>query len=420
MKTYTFKTLKDTEIIVYYKEGKYCYGGEQIIKAELEKIAGYSTTTYMRTEAINHIKAKTLVDRSEFDKDPDIINVKNGLINLRTGEFKVHDPNCLSLIQLPVPYNPKARPRRIIPFMYNVLYPSDVPLMLEYIAYCLIRDNKLQKDLMCVGDEDNGKSVMLKIISQFLGRENISSKTLHSLVSDRFATADLHGKLANIFADLSAKRLQDVEAFKVLASGDRISAERKFQNSFEFEPTAKLIFRANTPPKPTDDMENAYYKRWMLTPFNLRKNCFFCKKPIVKDPDLTEKITTDEELSGLLNLVLISARRLLAKRRFVKSPMTEQVRERYQRMSDPVKAWLDYRCVLGAQYETDKQELHSDFISYCWEKKLNRLEINALGRELSKYNVHDKRIGTGNDRIHVWSGMALRSNLREDGQEALL
>src|SRR4249919_2149116 len=97
------------------------------------------------------------------------------------------------------------------------------------------------------------------------------------------------------------------------------------------------------------------------------------------------RITTEEELSGLLNLALISARRLMSKRRFTKSPTTEQIRERYQRLSDPVKAWLDDRCALGDQYETDKQELHSDFITYCWDKKLNRLEINALGRELSKH-----------------------------------
>jgi putative DNA primase/helicase len=59
---------------------------------------------------------------------------------------------------------------------------------------------------MCVGEEDNGKSVMLKLISSLLGRENIIVK-LCSLVKERFATADLFGKLANIFADLSAKRL---------------------------------------------------------------------------------------------------------------------------------------------------------------------------------------------------------------------
>jgi len=51
--------------------------------------------------------------------------------------------------------------------------------------------------------------------------------------------------------------------------------------------------------------------------------------------------------------------------------------------------------------------------------RLNGLEINALGRELSKHNVYDKRVGTGSNRVHLWSGLALRSNLREDGQEAL-
>src|SRR5262249_3531549 len=159
MKAHTFKTLSDTETILHYKEGKYCYGGELIIKAELEKLGGYSITTHMRTEVINHIKARTLVERSEFDKDLDILNVKNGLVNIRTGEFKVHDQNYLSLVQLPVLYNPKARPKRIVDFMYSVLDASDVPLMLEYTGYCIIRTNKLQKDLMCVGYEDNGKSV---------------------------------------------------------------------------------------------------------------------------------------------------------------------------------------------------------------------------------------------------------------------
>ena len=74
--------------------------------------------------------------------------------------------------------------------------------------------------------------------------------------------------------------------------------------------------------------------------------------------------------------------------------------------------------VYFVQYETDKQKAHSDFINYCWYKRLNRLEINALGRELSKQRVQDKRAETGNERVHVWSGLAPRSNSREDGQDA--
>jgi hypothetical protein len=39
-----------------------------------------------------------------------------------------------------------------------------------------------------------------------------------------------------------------------------------------------------------------------------------------------------------------------------------------------------------------KYEAHSDFIGYCWDKRLNRMEINALGRELSKHGVQDKAL----------------------------
>ena len=99
----------------------------------------------------------------------------------------------------------------------------------------------------------------------------------------------------------------------MLATGDRINAQHKFKDSFEFEPNAKLIFSANTPPKPPEDVDNSYYRRWILIPFYLRKKCFFCNKQIVKDPDLSEKLTTEEELSGLLNLVLKAPQRLPTK-----------------------------------------------------------------------------------------------------------
>jgi putative DNA primase/helicase len=105
------------------------------------------------------------------------------------------------------------------------------------------------------------------------------------------------------------------------SSGDRISAEHKHQNSFEFEPHAKLIFSANRLPIPAEDIDDAsYYKRWIIIEFALREYCFFCRKKIVMDRDLIDKLTTEEELSGLLNVVLIAAKRLLTRRRFVKSP----------------------------------------------------------------------------------------------------
>lgn len=74
-----------------------------------------------------------MLDRQEFDRDPDIINVKNCLIDIRTGKTMPHDSSHQSLVQLPVDYNPKANPRKIMDFLYNVLQPSDIPPVLDYI-----------------------------------------------------------------------------------------------------------------------------------------------------------------------------------------------------------------------------------------------------------------------------------------------
>jgi hypothetical protein len=112
-------------------------------------------------------------------------------------------------------------------------------------------------------------------------------------------------------------------------------------------------------------------------------------------------------------MVLIATRRLLTRRRFVKSQGVQDIKRRYQALADPVKAWIDERCVVGQEYVGDKNLLHSDFINYCWNKKLKRLELNTLGRELAKYGIKDTQ--KGSDKQHVWSGIALKGG--ESGEE---
>jgi putative DNA primase/helicase len=419
-KEWIFRTMNDTREVYYYQEGRYNNrpSGERIIEIECGRLIPNIKTAVVN-ETIEIIRRTTPVNRWDFDSDPNIVNTKNCLVTLRTGGTRPHTPDFLSLIQLPVIYDRKAVCPAVIHFLYNILSPSDVPLVLEYLGNCLTRNTRLQRAFLAVGEEDNGKSVLLHLMRALLGIDNTSSKTLHQLTSNRFATSDLYGKLANIFADISAKRLEDVETFKVLATGDRISAEKKGKDSFDFDPSLQMIFSANTPPKPNDDMDGSYYRRWMLVPVMLRTHDYFSGKRIVKEKHILDKISTPAELSGLLNLVLISARRVLTKHQFSKNPTVEEVRNLYQRLADPVKAWLDERCVLGPSYESDKPELHADYIQYCWDRRLNRLELNALGRELSKFGVQDVQRGSGKSRVHLWGGITLRKNLKDDDQTTL-
>jgi P4 family phage/plasmid primase-like protien len=410
---FTFKTMNDTEEIYYYKGGKYVPRGERLIKIECAKIKA-DVTTRVVTETIQMIGRTTGVDRTEIDANKLIINCNNGLLNLRTGEFKEHNPEYLSVIQIPIAYNKKAKCPKIIHFLYDILQdPSDVPLVLEYFSYCLFRDAWLQKDLMVVGEEDNGKSVLLKLLRSFLGTENVGSKTLHQLTSNRFATADLYGKLANIFADISAKKLEDIEMFKGLGGIDRISAERKCQDPFDYDPTFKLVFSANVPPKPSEEMNDPFFRRWLLVQTQLRTRDYFTGTKIVRDRNLIKKLTTEEELSGLLNLVIVSAKRLFEKSQFCKNPSTEAIRELYERLADPVKQWIDERCELSKDVEGDKDSLHANYIEFCYKHNYRRLATNALGRALAHYGIHDAYRGQKGERRHVWVGITLLEKVED-------
>jgi putative DNA primase/helicase len=305
MGEHTFKTFKDTEEVYYYDsdKGVYVEGGEWLIKEQCE-ILHPQIPTYKVQEVINHIKRRSGVDRSKFDSNLDILNLQNCLLNIETGEFSEHSSDYLSLVQLPVTFDPKAKCPNILKFLGQVLHPQDVFTAMELIGYCLYKNNKYEKAVMLFGPGSNGKGVFIKLIESFVGLENTSYVSLQDLEKDRFAPADLYCKKVNTFADLKAEKLSTTGMFKTLVSGDTIRAQQKYGHSFNFRNYAKLIFSANKIPD-SDDKSYAYYKRWLILPF---EKVFDGKE--TKDSKLIDKLTTPEELSGLLNLALIALKQL--------------------------------------------------------------------------------------------------------------
>ena len=79
-----------------------------------------------------------------------------------------------------------------------------------------------------------GKSTILSVVQDvLLGREHVSNIPWQML-SERFQTVELFGKLANIFADLPSKSIEDSGTFKAITGEDSINADRKFKDSFSF------------------------------------------------------------------------------------------------------------------------------------------------------------------------------------------
>ena len=132
-------------------------------------------------EVIQKIKRRTLTNRDEFDSNEEIINIENGLLNIHTRELKDHSPDFLSTIQLPVQYNPSARCPNILRFLGQVLHPQDVFTAMQIFGYILLKSSKFEKAFMLFGSGNNGKSVFIKLIESFVGRQNTSHVALQDL-----------------------------------------------------------------------------------------------------------------------------------------------------------------------------------------------------------------------------------------------
>lgn len=421
MDTYQFKTIDDTKEIYWYDDsrGVYVDKDEIIIETQCESMLP-EISSYEVGEVIHHIRRRTYIDRAEFDKDPDIINVKNGLLNIQTRELKPHTSTYLSLIQLPLVYKPKAKCPKIIEFFKQVLEDKQsVSRIIRLFGYILLKETstKYEKAFMFVGGGGNGKSVMTKLIDTFVGLENCSHVSLQNLNSrnHRFMIAELHGKLVNTHPDIPAEEIQNSGLFKAVVSGDTIFGEKKHKAPFSFKNRAKLIFSANKIPD-TLDQSYAYYRRWVIEPF---KKYFAGEN---RNENLINELTTESELSGLLNIALIGMQRLIRDHGF-NDKSIEAVREQYEQDTTLVKEFVNEKCTINLndpkKYFTLKSALYHVFIEYCNAKEIESLDIADFEKELISIGIVPGRATVNTVKSSVYSCVMTNEEIDRKNREKL-
>jgi putative DNA primase/helicase len=367
IKDYYLLTDEDSKIMYYYKNGVYHPNAERLIEELVEKeFSGICTNKFV-SEIIGMIKRRTYSNFDTSTVDPELINVRNGLLNIKTGELSEHTPELFFTVQLPVKYDPDASCPKIQKFFSEVVAPEDIPLLEEIVGWTLWRPYDVHKAIMLWGRGRNGKGAFLRLLEAFLGIENVSHVSLPKLVGDRFAPIDLVGKAANIFGDLPAKDLSGTENFKMATGQDTIRVENKFTKSFDYRNTAKLFFSANQLPKSPDDTD-AFYERWIVIKFPYRFGT--PERPF--NTNLDNELSTQMELSGLLNLALKALKRMKSNGwKFSYSLTLENVKAMYQRLSDPVFAFLQDCCEPCEEGHFIKADLYKHFKAYAAENNLS-------------------------------------------------
>ncbi len=363
--TSTDSFARDMGSLLYHWEGGvYRPTGQRFVERRVKELCeAWEKTKAWCPDLATRVCEWLLVDAPELWECPplDTLNCRNGLLDIPTRNLRNHSPEHLSPVQVAVSFDPVAQCPDIEHFIRGVFRDDTQHLPFEVAAWLMLPDTSIQKAILTLGEGANGKSVWLNLMLNFLGRENVSTLSLHRIEADKFAASRLVGKLCNIGTDLPTVALASTSMFKALTGGDTITAERKFESSFEFRPFARLLFSANSAPR-SDDATHGFFRRWLVIPFNRTFD--------ETDPDTVPRAVLDArlsqpgELSGLLNKAL-DALPAIRQGRFTESASTRAALEEFRRTTDPLAVWLDQNTVERPDAMVPKDKMRSMYGQAC-------------------------------------------------------
>jgi P4 family phage/plasmid primase-like protien len=385
-------------LLYRYSEGVYRRDGEAFVRVQVRELLAQRFKRRHTDEILAYLRAQypTVGDAQPAE----FVNVRNGLLRWEEGLLVEHGPDVISTCQLPVRWDPAARCPLNLGFLKDVIPGDAVEFVFEIIGYAIYSGNPFRVAILLLGPGRNGKSVLLSVIRALLGAPNVSAVPLQVLSENRFAAAELFGKLANICGDLDARAVRSTDTFKMLVGGDPILAERKHRDHFHFVAHALPLFSANEPPLSSDQTQ-AWFDRWLVVPMERR----IAEEQV--DPHLVRRLTTPEELEGLLVRAVEGLRRLMLRGRFAPPPSVSEAGAAYRDRLDSVRGFVAEECVVVIGAWTPRPALYRAYRR--WATEGGRLPVSAptfvehLRRAFGERVQETKRRGTWG-----WSGIGLQ------------
>ena len=316
-----------------------------------------------------------------LDTPKNILNVKNGLLDLDKFVLMPHDPSYISIVQLEATYDPTVGASLFYEFLGRVVKPEEVPVVEEVLGSLLTPSMEYEKAVILYGEGQNGKSTLSDIMLRFLGTQNVSGASLQDLTDNRFAKAGLYGKMANIFPDESGKMMEDSKAFKTLVSGDNVNAEYKGKAAFTFKNRAKLVMSCNEIPK-SRDKTDGNFRKYLIIEFPYKFD----------GKEIRRRIEAWTELpSALLNVAIKGLTRLRKQGGFTETIRQTELISNLRADSDSVYAFFRDR-VMWTDNPMDKVtvgDLREAYEAYC--RDMGTIPVNRKEYEKGRAR-HLKRL----------------------------
>ena len=340
----------------------------------------------------------------EFDTDPDLLNVANGVVHLPTGILMPHDPAQMMFRQVPAPLDANAACPEFLKFMDEVSCgdPDLVEFMQRSLGYALSGHASEEKLFFWLGKGANGKSVLANIVRHIMGTYAVTVPPAFMMQSRRDGggatpeLAMLAGARMALANEIEAGSRLSAQTVKVAVSTEHITARALYGSPFTFKPTHKLLIRGNHRPIVTDDDEGIW-RRILLVPFDLNV------APQDRDPGLEARLIA--EAPGILRWMVEGFVKWRQSGLKVAKRVTDASLA-YRRESDLLEQWLSERCERGSAYTAQQRHAYGSYRRWCDEQGLRCFTKASFTRSLVERGIGTGREGAG-ERRETYTGLHL-------------
>ncbi|MFA1609868.1 phage/plasmid primase, P4 family [Halobellus rubicundus] len=401
-KEYDFITISDNEQMYCYnpETGVYESDAEQTVKARLEEMLELHYNGREAREIIGRLKAGGFLDREKFGQSGSSVCVANGVVDIETGEMSDFSPGYNFRSRLPVEYDPEAECPQFREFLEDVCPDEKIPQLQEFVGYCLQPQTNHKKALLLLGPTDAGKSVFLDLLQALFGADSTVNLSVQYLANQRWGEAELVGRMVNIRHDLDSTDIKNAGKIKELTAGNPVRAERKNQDPFRFEPRTKHIFAANQPPSRSSE-DDGFWNRWLTVVFPERI------PRQEQDPKLSEKLTADQELAGILNWAIEGYQRLEEQGRFTNEPTPSDNRRIWETYGNSVERFISRRLDREPDGSVGKDEAYSAYESFAKSESMEVFSKHKFTSTLKKKGASVEQRRSDGERKRVYTGFSL-------------
>ncbi len=348
----------------------------------------------------------------DFDPDPFLLNLQNGVYDQRSHRLLPHDPKFMITKIAPVSYDPGAKCPRFDAFLQDISLGRDdwADYVMRVLGYCTTGDVSEHKFWLFTGDGRNGKGTLINTVFRLLGSD-YAVKCASDMFTEKYVqkhaqeVMKLQSKRLAYISEVPKASAWDTMKLKAHSGGDILSGNRMRENDEQFEISHKILILANEAPS-WDADDKALARRMKRVPFDLQIP--------EGEEDKGLEAALASELPGILNRLLKGVRRW---QEIGFGPVAEpqcvrETTQAYREENDPITAWLEDKAELGPENRATRADAWTSWNSYCIANGLQK----DMGTQISFGKRLAKRFQPvkGTAGVRCWQGFSLK------GQSAAL